>query len=76
MLVRTMATEGKRPLKPKEKSQSMRVSVSFPHELYETLERMAKEKKVSVAWIVRDAAEKYIGDQWPLFAEKRGKNHA
>ena len=46
-----------------------RASVSFPRELYETLERIAKEKKVSVAWVVRDAAEKYVGDQWPLFRE-------
>jgi metal-responsive CopG/Arc/MetJ family transcriptional regulator len=47
-----------------------RASVSFPPELYATLERIAKEKKVSVAWVVREAAEKYVGDQWPLFAAK------
>lgn len=47
-----------------------RASVSFPPELYAILERIAKEKKVSVAWVVRDAAEKYVGDQWPLFAGK------
>lgn len=22
---------------------------------------------MSLAWIVRDTAEKYVGDQWPLF---------
>lgn len=49
-----------------------RASVSFPPELYATLERIAKEKKVSVAWVVREAAEKYVGDQWPLFAGKGG----
>ena len=65
-----MATKGKRPAKLKEESKSVRASVSFPRELYETLERMAKEKKVSVAWIMRDAAEKYVGDQWPLFDGK------
>lgn len=47
-----------------------RASVSFPPDLYATLERIAKEKKVSVAWVVREAAEKYVGDQWPLFAAK------
>ncbi|AXW09999.1 hypothetical protein CJO90_05670 [Ralstonia solanacearum] len=47
-----------------------RASVSFPPELYATLERIAKEKKVSVAWVVREAAEKYVSDQWPLFAGK------
>jgi metal-responsive CopG/Arc/MetJ family transcriptional regulator len=53
-----------------EGSEDARASVSFPPELYATLERIAKEKKVSVAWVVREAAEKYVGDQWPLFAEK------
>lgn len=43
-----------------------RVSVTFPSELYRTLEAIARNKKVSVAWVVRDAAEKYIADQWPL----------
>lgn len=34
-------------------------------------ERMAKEKKVSVAWVIRDAAEKYVGEQWPLLQQER-----
>ena len=44
-----------------------RASVTFPPELYKTLESLAKNKKVSLAWIVREAAEKYVADQWPLF---------
>jgi predicted DNA-binding protein len=40
----------------------VRASISFPPELYETLEMLAKQKKVSLAWVVRDAAEKYIAD--------------
>lgn len=47
--------------------KTIRASVSFPRELYDTLERIAEQKKVSVAWVVRDAAEKYVADQWPLF---------
>ena len=51
---------------------SHRASVSFPSELYKTLEAIAREKKVSVAWVVRDATERYIAERWPLFAtEKR-----
>ncbi len=46
---------------------ALRASVSFPPDLYHTLERIAKQKKVSIAWVVRDATEKYIADQWPLF---------
>ena len=52
---------------------SHRASVSFPPELYETLEGIARQKKVSVAWVVRDAAEKYVADQWPLFATGQRK---
>jgi hypothetical protein len=51
-------------------AQSPRASVTFPPDLYQTLEDLAKKKKVSVAWIVRDAAEKYVADQWPLFASR------
>lgn len=47
-----------------------RASVSFPPDLHALLERIAKEKKVSVAWVVRDAAERYVRDQWPLFDER------
>ncbi len=47
-----------------------RASVSFPPELYRTLEEIAKQKKVSVAWVVRDAAERYVAAQWPLLEQK------
>lgn len=49
----------------------VRATISFPPDIYETLENIAKEKKVSLAWVVREAAERYIGDKWPLF--KAGK---
>ena len=38
----------------------MRASISFLPALYATLAETARQKKVSIAWIVRDAAEKYI----------------
>jgi hypothetical protein len=49
---------------------SVRASVSFPPQLYRTLEEIAKQKKVSLAWVVREAAEKYVEGEWPLFAKK------
>lgn len=49
---------------------ALRASVSFSRDVYRTLELIAKEKKVSLAWVVRDAAEKYIADRWPLFNTK------
>lgn len=47
-------------------SAAVRASISFPPDVYETLETIAREKKVSLAWVVREAAEKYIADKWPL----------
>lgn len=41
----------------------VRASISFPPDLYETLEDIAKRKKVSLAWVVRDAAERYVADE-------------
>ena len=46
---------------------TVRATISFPPEVYETLGVIAKEKKVSLAWVVREAAERYIADRWPLF---------
>ncbi len=42
---------------------SVRASISFPPDIYESLEDLAKKKKVSLAWVVRDAAERYIADR-------------
>lgn len=36
-----------------------RVTVSFTQELYNYLEQMAHDKKVSLAWVVREAVEVY-----------------
>ncbi|MFC4313001.1 CopG family transcriptional regulator [Steroidobacter flavus] len=52
--------------------KTMRASISFPAEVYLELERIAAAKKVSLAWVVREAAEKYVADQWPLFAQGSG----
>ena len=52
---------------------AVRASISFPPDIYETLEGIAREKKVSLAWVVREAAEQYIADKWPLFGGPKGK---
>ncbi len=51
---------------------SIRASISFPPDVYETLEVIAKEKRVSIAWVVREAAEQYIAGKWPLFRHSSG----
>jgi len=48
------------------------VSVSLPPDIARTLQDIAKQKKVSVAWVMRDAAERYIAEQWPLFGKGQG----
>lgn len=56
----------KKAEKRSRKDQSLhwvRASISFPADLYGTLEELAKQKKVSLAWVVRDAAERYVADQ-------------
>jgi predicted DNA-binding ribbon-helix-helix protein len=50
---------------------SIRTSISFPPDTYESLEEIAKQKKVSLAWVVREATEQYITDKWPLFKGPR-----
>jgi len=51
--------------------EGTRASVTFPADIYTELERIAGEKKVSVAWVVRDAVEKYIEAQYPLFRRQQ-----
>jgi metal-responsive CopG/Arc/MetJ family transcriptional regulator len=57
-----MENRVKRPL------DKVRSSISFPQEIYTALEEIAYEKKVSLAWVVRDAVEIYLKGQ------KKGKN--
>ena len=52
---------------------AIRASISFSPGVYKTLEAIAKEKKVSLAWVVREATEKYIADKWPLFDASNGR---
>lgn len=51
-------------------SASVRATISFPTERYGILEEIAKQKKVSIAWVVREAIEEYVMAKWPLFEQK------
>jgi predicted DNA-binding protein len=52
-----------------------RASITFPPKLYRTLENLAKEKKVSLAWVVREAAEMYVAGQPNAAGKMRGTYH-
>jgi predicted DNA-binding protein len=58
-----------RAMKSEGNTASVRATIMFPSEVYESLEGIAKQKKVSLAWVVREAAEQYLADKWPLFAK-------
>lgn len=45
----------------------VRATITFPWDVYRTLEGIARQRKVSLAWVVREASEQYIADKWPLF---------
>lgn len=44
-----------------------RVSVSFTAQQYDELVDQAKKKRVSMAWVVRDAVDQYLRAENPLF---------
>jgi metal-responsive CopG/Arc/MetJ family transcriptional regulator len=55
-----------RMTKPEANAATIRATITFPTELYTTLEEIAKQKKVSLAWVVREATEQYLTEKWPL----------
>jgi hypothetical protein len=59
----------RRGRKPSGLPPSVRANASLPPATYRILSDIAKQKKVSIAWVIREAVEKYIADQWPLFSE-------
>ncbi len=64
----------KRKEKPKpSEGSSVRATISFPSDIYQTLEDIARQKKVSLAWVVREATEQYIAEKWPLFGKPQGE---
>ena len=48
----------------------VRLSVSVDAVDYADLKELAEEKRVSIAWVVRDAVGTYLDARSPLFARK------
>ncbi|MCC6427327.1 MAG: ribbon-helix-helix protein, CopG family [Phycisphaerales bacterium] len=57
-------------LKTRSQPKAKRMSITVPPDHHDELSRMADQKKVSVAWLVREAVEKYLATNAPLFASK------
>jgi hypothetical protein len=52
----------------------VRASISFPADIYESLGNLAKQKKVSLAWVVREAAERYVAGETAMGWERPKQN--
>jgi metal-responsive CopG/Arc/MetJ family transcriptional regulator len=63
-----MAKNSPRRTTTGQRSNGTRITVTIPPQDYDAVRRMAKEKKVSASWIVRDAVEKYIQGEIPSVA--------
>ena len=46
-----------------ETAAPVRASISFPPDMYQVMEQLAGKKRVSLAWGVRHAVERYITEQ-------------
>ncbi len=51
--------------------QMRRFSVSVPSEQYDDLLVLARKNRVSIAWVVREAIERLLSDDMPLFHLRR-----
>lgn len=59
-----------KPSRTKEDAKkATRITVTLPPDSYETVVRMAKHKRVSTSWVVRDAVDKYLQADTPLFGK-------
>lgn len=50
-----------RPISDSE--QTVRISISISNDAYLELENISYEKKVSLAWVVRESIEKYLKEK-------------
>jgi len=56
-----------RTVQAKKAAKNVRLSVILPKDQHDELQDLANSKRVSLAWVVRDAVERYLDDQAPLF---------
>lgn len=50
-------------------AEMVRTSISFSKDDYAMIQEVAKRKKVSLAWVVRDAVERYLEDETPIITK-------
>ena len=69
MAKRKAPTEDRREI-----ARPIRVSVSFDAADYAEIKDIARYKRVSTAWVVRDAVASYLNARTPLLPRDRGRN--
>lgn len=47
-------------------TETVRTSVTIEKSKMELVEDIARQKKVPAAWVIRDAVDQYLENQWPL----------
>jgi hypothetical protein len=47
--------------------KSVRTTISLPTDQYKELVKIAKDQRVSTAWIFREAVRSYLASRYPLF---------
>ena len=60
-----------KPKRPRHNAHGRRLSVSLPLDQYEALETIAAERRVSLAWVVRDAVYNYLATTAPVSPPER-----
>lgn len=60
--------------KRKKPDRAVRLSVSIKPADYAELEAVAREKSVSVAWVIRQAVNAYLSARNPLFRPRTESN--
>lgn len=54
-----------------QKTLANRITISISPDNYAEIQRIAKAKRVSASWVVRDAVDKYLAAEMPLFRQTR-----
>lgn len=56
------------------KQQPQRLSITLPAGHYQAVERLALQKRVSLAWVIREAVRLYVETESPLINEVQESN--
>ena len=53
----------------KKRSTSIRLSITLPKQQHKEIDLLSKRKRVSLAWVIRDAVDQYLRSAGPVVSE-------